>query len=67
AIQQRKPKVEVGIDKLSMFTYPNAQQTMVVVNFEQDFKSASLQNRMKKRQYWIHENNQWKIIYEGAA
>jgi hypothetical protein len=40
---------------------------MVVVNFEQDFKSASLQNRMKKRQYWIHENNQWKIIYEGAA
>ncbi|OYZ70635.1 MAG: hypothetical protein B7X98_00595 [Methylophilaceae bacterium 17-43-7] len=67
AIQQRKPKVEVGIDKLSMFTYPNAQQPMVVVNFEQDFKSASLQNRMKKRQYWIHENNQWKIIYEGAA
>ncbi len=67
AIQQRKPKVEVGIDKLSMFTYPNAQKPMVVVNFEQDFKSASLQNRMKKRQYWINENNQWKIIYEGAA
>lgn len=67
SIQQKKPKVDVGIDKVSMFTYPNARQPMVVVNFEQDFRSASLQNRMKKRQYWIQENNQWKIIYEGAA
>lgn len=67
AIQQKKPKVDVNIEHVSMFTYPNARQPMVVVNFDQEFKSASLQNRMKKRQYWIQENNQWKIIYEGAA
>jgi murein L,D-transpeptidase YafK len=67
SIQSKKPKVDIGIQNLSMFTYPNAQRPMVVVNFEQDFRSASLQNRMKKRQYWINENNQWKIIYEGAA
>ncbi|WP_020182688.1 murein L,D-transpeptidase family protein [Methylotenera sp. 1P/1] len=66
-IQAKKPRVSVGIENVSIFSYPNAQQPMVVVNFEQDFKSASLQNRMKKRQYWVHENNQWKIIYEGAV
>lgn len=42
-------------------------QPVVVVNFEQDFKSASLQNKMRKRQYWVNDNNQWKIIYEGAG
>lgn len=66
-IQAKKPRVSVGIENVSIFSYPNAQQPMVVVNFEQDFKSASLQNRMKKRQYWVNENNQWKIIYEGAV
>lgn len=66
-IQAKKPHVSVGIENVSIFSYPNAQQPMVVVNFEQDFKSAALQNRMKKRQYWVNENNRWKIIYEGAV
>lgn len=67
AIQSAKPKVSISIDKLSMFSYPNIQDNIVVVDFEQDFKSATLQNKMLKRQYWINENNQWKIIYEGAV
>ena len=66
-IQAAKPKVSVTINDISMFSYPNFDQPIVVVNFEQDFKSASLQNKMRKRQYWLHESNQWKIIYEGAA
>jgi len=65
-VQSAKPKVSVNIDKVSMFSYPNSTENIVVVNFEQDFRSASLQNKMLKRQYWINENNQWKIIYEGA-
>lgn len=40
---------------------------LVVVNFEQDYDSSNLSNRMKKRQYWIKQDNLWKIIYEGAA
>ena len=71
SIQAAKPKVSIHINDISMFSYPNikenAQENMVVVNFEQDFKSPTLQNKMRKRQYWINENNQWKIIYEGAA
>jgi murein L,D-transpeptidase YafK len=73
AIQAGKPKVSIAIKDLSLFDYPSASlakfadQEVVVVNFEQDFSSASLQNKMRKRQYWTHENNQWKIIYEGAG
>jgi hypothetical protein len=40
---------------------------MAVVNFTQEFKSAHLDNRMRKRQYWLLDNGQWKILYEGAA
>ena len=39
----------------------------VVVTFDQDYRSNSLSNVMKKRQYWVREEGKWKIIYEGAA
>ena len=67
SVQLGKPKVSVAIRDISMFSYPNFDQPIVVVNFEQEFKSASLQNKMQKRQYWLYENKQWKIIYEGTA
>ena len=66
-IQASKPKVAIKIDDISMFGYPGFEQPVVVVNFEQDFKSSTLQNKMRKRQYWTNENNQWKIMYEGAG
>ena len=66
-IQASKQKVAIQINDISMFGYPGFEQPIVVVNFEQDFKSAALQNKMRKRQYWTNENNQWKIIYEGAG
>ena len=66
-IQASKPKVTIQINDISMFGYPGFEQPIVVVNFEQDFKSPSLQNKMRKRQYWVNENDQWKIIYEGAG
>ena len=72
-IQASKPKVAIEIKDVSMFDYPSASlpklanQEVVMVNFEQDFTSPSLQNKMRKRQYWTQENNQWKIIYEGAG
>lgn len=72
-IQAAKPKVSIQIDDVSMFGYPVLNQAplpdqpIIAVNFEQDFKSQTLQNKMRKRQYWVKENNQWKIIYEGAG
>jgi murein L,D-transpeptidase YafK len=66
-IQASKPKVSINLNNISMLSDPNANQEIVVVNFEQDFKSATLQNKMLKRQYWTQENNEWKIIYEGSV
>ena len=66
-VQASSPKISININDISMFSYPNFDQPIVVVDFEQNFKSVNLQNKMLKRQYWLHENNQWKIIYEGAA
>ena len=40
---------------------------MIVVNFDQYYESPTLKDRMRKRQYWVKDGKQWKIIYEGAA
>ena len=40
---------------------------MAVATFEQAYASSNLSNRMMKRQYWIKENNKWRIVFEGTA
>ena len=66
-VQASKPKVSISLSNLSMFAYPDIDKKVVVVDFVQDFSSPALSNKMQKRQYWIQENNTWKIIYEGSA
>src|SRR3990167_5580733 len=65
-VNSAKSWIKVDVSNLSIFTYPE-RPDMVVVNFEQNYSSSNLSNRMKKRQYWIRQNNRWQIIYEGAA
>jgi len=65
-VNSAKSWIKVNLSNVSVFTYPE-QPNMVVVNFEQDYNSSNLSNKMKKRQYWIKHNNRWQIVYEGAA
>lgn len=65
-VNSGKSWIKVGISNVSVFAYPD-QPNMVVVSFEQDYNSNNLANKMKKRQYWIKQKNNWKIIYEGAG
>ena len=65
-VNSAKSWIKVNLSNVSMLTYPE-QPGMVVVDFEQDYSSSNLSNRMKKRQYWIKRNNRWQIVYEGAA
>jgi len=65
-VNSAKSWIKVNLSNLSVLTYPE-QSNMVVVDFEQDYSSSNLSNRMKKRQYWIKRDNRWQIIYEGAA
>ncbi len=70
---EQKRKVSVGkewikvkLNNMSMFRNPGKEE-LVIVTFEQDYQSNNLNNQMKKIQYWIREDGQWKIIFEGAA
>jgi len=58
--------IKVGVSRVGMFRYPR-ERDVVVVTFEQDYRSDGLSNVMKKRQYWIKEGARWKVLYEGAA
>jgi len=66
-IQAAGIKASITLSNMSMFRYPDGKQQMVVVNFDQQYSSTSLNNQMRKRQYWLLENKRWKILYEGAV
>ncbi len=58
--------IKVGVSDVSMLRYPR-ERDVVVVSFDQDYRSDGLSNTMRKRQYWVKEGAQWKILYEGPA
>ncbi len=64
-VNASKRWIKVGLRDVSMYRYP--QGDFVVVSFEQDYRSDSLSNVMRKRQYWVKESGRWKILYEGAG
>ena len=68
-INASKNFVKVEISNLSVFEYPLAADAlpMVMVTFDQTYKSSNNSSKMKKRQYWQRDGEQWKIIYEGLA
>jgi murein L,D-transpeptidase YafK len=66
AVNAGKNWVKVKTSRVSMFGYPRERE-FVVVTFDQDYRSNNLANVMHKRQYWVKEAGQWKILYEGAA
>ncbi len=65
-VNSGKTWIKVKMSNVSLFPYPN-QPNMVVVNFDQDYDSNNLSNRMHKRQYWMKRDGRWQIIYEGSA
>ena len=65
-VNAAKAWIKVGLGNVTMLRYPS-ERDVVVVSFEQDYRSNGLSNVMKKRQYWAKEAGQWKILYEGPA
>ncbi|MDR1889808.1 MAG: L,D-transpeptidase family protein [Zoogloeaceae bacterium] len=65
-VNQSKTWIKVRLEKISVFRNPGADE-LVVVTFNQSYASNNLNNSMQKRQYWLRENGQWKIVYEGNA
>lgn len=67
-VSTEKNPARVGISNVGIFLYPG-RDDLAVINFDEEYSSNDLSNKMKKRQYWMKENNSgsWKIIYESAA
>ena len=67
-VKAAKNWIKVGVSNIGMFLYPG-RDDLVLINFDQEYSSNNLSNKMKKRQYWMKENKKgpWKIIYESAA
>lgn len=66
SVNTGKAWIKVGVDRVSMFLYPGADN-LAVVTFDQDYSSSNVSGKMRKRQYWQRENGNWRILYEGAA
>ena len=65
-VNTSKEWIKVRLNNMSVFRNPGKEE-MVVVTFDQDYRSNNLNNQMKKRQYWLREDGKWKIFYEGSA
>jgi murein L,D-transpeptidase YafK len=65
-VNDSKKWIKVQLNNMSMFRSPGREE-MAVVTFEQDYRSNNLSKTTKKRQYWIREGGQWKIVHESTA
>jgi murein L,D-transpeptidase YafK len=61
-----KSWIKVELSRVSMFRNPGKEE-LVVVTFDQEYRSSNLSNKMKKRQYWVREDGRWRIVHEGAG
>jgi len=62
-VNSGKKWVKVGVNDVSLFAYPGTPGLMVIT-FEQDYRSNNMSKRTTKRQYWAREGNQWRIVHE---
>jgi len=58
-----KQWIKVRTENISMFRDPGPDD-LVVVTFEQDYRSSNHSSRTFKRQHWIKEDGRWKIVRE---
>ncbi|WP_286237164.1 L,D-transpeptidase family protein [Neptuniibacter halophilus] len=63
-INSSKKFIDIGVRNLSLYRYPDNPDLMVAT-FLQDYKSDNLQGSSVKRQYWVYDQERWRIAYEG--
>jgi len=61
-----KSWIKVSLSNVSAFLDPGPQPLMVVT-FDQDYRSSNLSQKARKRQYWVQDAGRWKIAYEAAV
>lgn len=56
-------KLSITLRDVTHFYYPE-RDDMIVSTFTQESRVGKSRNSIRKRQYWVKEGAQWKIIYE---
>ncbi len=66
-VNGHKKYIDVDLSNISILGYPD-QKDMVIVSYEQDYKSSNFKGTSNKRQYWQKESDGvWRIVYEGKG
>ena len=63
-VNAAKKWIKVELGAISVLRSPG-REPLMVVTFDQDYRSDSLSQRTRKRQYWTLEDARWKIAYEA--
>ena len=61
-----KTWVKVGLHEVSLFEYPG-ERDLMMVSFEQDYRSNNMSKTTFKRQFWAREGGQWRIVHETVV
>jgi len=56
-------KLSVKLHDVTSFFYPGATD-MIVSTFTEDVTAGRSRSTLRKRQYWVKDGSQWKILYE---
>lgn len=62
----KKQWIKVTVNNISILR-STGMQDIVSVTFDQTYQSNDSSDVMRKQQYWMRENNDWKIVFEGNA
>ena len=65
-VNAAKRWIRVSLDRVSVLRSPGPKALMVV-SFDQDYRSSNLVQRTRKRQYWTVEGKRWRIAYEAPV
>ena len=66
-INSLKNFIDVSLSDVSAFSYPG-EDDMLVVTFNQDYRSSNFSDKARKRQYWKRGNDgRWRILFESEA
>ena len=65
-VNEGKEWIKLRLQNVGVVRNPGKEDLMMVT-FDQDYKSNNLNNVMRKTQYWIREGGRWRIVYEGTV
>lgn len=63
-VNRHKRYIDVELNNLSIYGYPG-DEPMMLVSFDQDYRSDNHRSVTQKRQYWVNRDGRWQIINES--